>query len=126
MTILILLLSMVSYSQSTISVEYSYYDFTPKEQFEIYQPYSIEIDLQNGKIYVRQKDYEKITFDITETNGPLYQSARNSDDLLKYYQFETISGGKRISVRYYVDKKMGFFILLDNEGQKFMRHYNKI
>lgn len=126
MTILILLLSLVSYSQSTILVEYSYYDYTPKEQFEIYQPYSIEIDLQNNKIYVGRKNYEKVTFDITETNGPLYQSAHNSDDLLKYYQFETKSGGKRISIRYYVDKKVGLFILLDNEGQKFMRHYNKI
>lgn len=83
------LMGFTSFSQSIIEINYSLYNDTIQDKYEVVVDWSIKIDLQYDKIHVWEEGFEqgKLILVILETKGPLYQSAHDSDDLYKYYQF---------------------------------------
>ena len=126
-TTLAFLISFTLFSQYIIEVNYSKLDNTIEDKYEKVGNWNIKIDLQYDKIYLWEEGFEhdRLTFDISESTGPFYQSANGNDESYKYYQFETMTDTNvQRPIRYYVDTNFGFFIIFDEEIKKFLRFYN--
>ena len=123
-SILIFIISFSIYGQSNIDITYSHFECTTTTEYDPNKSHRIIIDLSNQKITVKDSGYEDLVFYITETSGPLYQSDNEKEDIHKYYQFQVSINEKSLSIRYFTDKKLGLFIIFDNEGKRLFRYHN--
>jgi len=84
-TTLAFLISFTLFSQYIIEVNYSKLDNTIEDKYEKVGNWNIKIDLQYDKIYLWEEGFEhdRLTFDISESTGPFYQSANGNDESYK-------------------------------------------